>query len=131
MGGAHWDGGGDSFIHKGTNGRWRGVLTDKDIRGYTARAQMEIGPDCAAWLTLGAQACVMAACCDKNPARHWRRGVFDFVRSNCDGAAPLERDEHRQEQNHDCRNARRNWRVHQVKINRPCPDDGKAKGRKA
>jgi aryl sulfotransferase len=61
LGGALWDGGGDSFIHKGTNGRWRDVLTDKDIRDYTARALMELGPDCAAWLALGTRTKVMAA----------------------------------------------------------------------
>ena len=61
LGGALWEGGGDSFIHKGTNGRWRDVLTDKDIRDYIARALMELGPDCAAWLALGERAKVMAA----------------------------------------------------------------------
>ena len=32
LGGAFWDGGAATFINKGTNGRWRDVLTDADCR---------------------------------------------------------------------------------------------------
>ena len=61
LGGAFWEGGADSFIHKGTNGRWRDVLTDKDNALYIARALHELGPDCAAWLAMGMRSKVMAA----------------------------------------------------------------------
>ena len=61
LGGAFWEGGADSFIHKGTNGRWRDVLTDKDNALYVARAMHELGPDCAAWLAMGMRSKVMAA----------------------------------------------------------------------
>jgi aryl sulfotransferase len=50
LGGAMWNGGADSFIHKGTNGRWRDVLTADDVAAYERRALAELGPDCAAWL---------------------------------------------------------------------------------
>lgn len=56
LGGALWDGGGDSFIHKGTNGRWRDILTAEDVAAYEARALAELGPDCADWLANGARA---------------------------------------------------------------------------
>lgn len=53
LGGAFWDGGGDSFINKGTNGRWRDVLTAEDVAAYEARALAELGQDCTEWLTHG------------------------------------------------------------------------------
>jgi aryl sulfotransferase len=53
LGGALWEGGGTTFINKGTNGRWRDVLTDEDCRVYAARAEAELGSDCAAWLATG------------------------------------------------------------------------------
>jgi aryl sulfotransferase len=52
-GGIAWKGGADSFIHKGTNGRWRDALTIEDIAFYEAKAISELGPDCAAWLARG------------------------------------------------------------------------------
>ncbi len=53
MGGAIWQGGGGDFINKGTNQRWREVLTPAEVRDYDARALAELGPDCAAWLEMG------------------------------------------------------------------------------
>ena len=53
LGGAIWEGGADSFIFKGTNGRWRDLLTKADIDAYEARALKELGPDCAHWLATG------------------------------------------------------------------------------
>lgn len=50
LGGAFWDGGAETFIHKGTNGRWRDVLTPQDVAAYEARAQAELGSQCASWL---------------------------------------------------------------------------------
>lgn len=60
LGGAIFEGGGKSFIHKGTNGRWRDVLSPDDIAAYERRALAELGPDCARWLAEGqaAQAAV-------------------------------------------------------------------------
>src|SRR3954452_3930377 len=53
LGGAIWEGGADSFIFKGTNGRWRDQLTREDIEAYERRALSELGPECAHWLASG------------------------------------------------------------------------------
>jgi aryl sulfotransferase len=53
LGGAIFDGGGESFIHKGVNGRWRDVLNAADIAEYQTRAQAELGADCARWFETG------------------------------------------------------------------------------
>jgi aryl sulfotransferase len=53
LGGALWEGGGQTFIHKGTNGRWQWVLPEADSAAYEARAIAELGPDCAEWLASG------------------------------------------------------------------------------
>lgn len=53
LGGALWEGGGKTFINKGTNGRWQGMLSQQDSDEYEARALAELGPDCAAWLKNG------------------------------------------------------------------------------
>ena len=45
--------GGDSFIHKGTNGRWRDVLTLEDIAACDAAAARHLSADCARWLATG------------------------------------------------------------------------------
>lgn len=50
LGGAFWDGGAETFIHKGVNGRWRDLLTDEDNAAYEARARAELGEACAGWL---------------------------------------------------------------------------------
>lgn len=52
-GGAFWDGGASSFLHKGTNGRWRDVLTAKDNADYLKRAKKELGAAGARWLAEG------------------------------------------------------------------------------
>jgi aryl sulfotransferase len=54
LGGAFWDGGAQTFVHKGTNGRWRETLTSEDVARYEAKAVAELGPECAAWLAHGA-----------------------------------------------------------------------------
>lgn len=53
LGGACWDGGGSSFINRGTNGRWRDTMPEEDRRAYEAKALGELGPECAAWLATG------------------------------------------------------------------------------
>lgn len=51
--GVSWAGGAETFINKGTNGRWRDRLTAADIAAYEQRAIAELGPDCARWLAEG------------------------------------------------------------------------------
>ena len=53
LGGVFWDGGAETFVHKGTNGRWRDVLTAEDCRRYEETALRELGEDCARWLATG------------------------------------------------------------------------------
>lgn len=53
LGGAFWEGGAQTFIHKGINGRWRDVLSKEDIAKYEERAIAELGSDCARWLATG------------------------------------------------------------------------------
>ncbi len=53
LGGAFWDGGAKTFIHKGTNGRWREVLNADEVSKYERRAAEELGEECARWLSTG------------------------------------------------------------------------------
>jgi aryl sulfotransferase len=53
LGGLFWDGGAETFIHKGTNGRWRDILTAEDVERYERRALDELGEECARWLATG------------------------------------------------------------------------------
>jgi aryl sulfotransferase len=53
LGGAFWDGGAETFIHKGVNGRWRDVLNEDEVAAYEERAKKELGEECAHWLTTG------------------------------------------------------------------------------
>jgi aryl sulfotransferase len=53
LGGSLWEGGGATFINKGTNQRWKDLLTEADIRAYEERASAELGEDCARWLATG------------------------------------------------------------------------------
>jgi len=46
-------GGNAAFINKGTNGRWREVLTEADLELYEAAKTRVLTPDCAAWLEQG------------------------------------------------------------------------------
>ena len=61
LGGVFWDGGAETFINKGTNGRWRDTLTEADSRKYEDMALASLGPDCARWLATGATPATMAA----------------------------------------------------------------------
>ena len=61
LGGALWEGGGKTFINKGTNGRWRDTLSVADSAAYETRALAELGPDCAGWLAHGTRAAIRAA----------------------------------------------------------------------
>lgn len=53
LGGAFWDGGAETFVHKGVNGRWKDTLTAEECAEYEARALKELGADCAYWLKTG------------------------------------------------------------------------------
>jgi aryl sulfotransferase len=46
-------GGSRRFFNKGTNGRWRDVLTDDDLARYDAKVREKLSPDLAAWLERG------------------------------------------------------------------------------
>lgn len=46
-------GGSKTFIHKGTNGRWRDVLSDDELQLYDAAKKRVLEPDCAHWLETG------------------------------------------------------------------------------
>jgi aryl sulfotransferase len=61
LGGAVWEGGAKTFIHKGTNGRWRDVLSEAESRVYEARARQELGAECARWLATGELAAMAEA----------------------------------------------------------------------
>ena len=50
VGGAFWEGGAQTFIHKGINGRWHDVLSLEDRADYEAKARAEFGEECARWL---------------------------------------------------------------------------------
>jgi aryl sulfotransferase len=52
-GGVPWEGGAQTFIHRGVNGRWSETLTPEEILEYEARAVRELGSECAHWLATG------------------------------------------------------------------------------
>ncbi len=53
VGGIFWEGGADTFINKGVNGRWRDVLSPAESLAYERMAQEKLGADCARWLMTG------------------------------------------------------------------------------
>lgn len=53
LGGAMWKGGAKTFIHKGTNGRWRDMLTEEDSKRYEDMCYERLGDECAHWLLTG------------------------------------------------------------------------------
>lgn len=52
-GGFFWTGGSDTFIYKGTNGRWRGVLSKEELSQYDVLCDQVLSPDCRQWLAQG------------------------------------------------------------------------------
>jgi aryl sulfotransferase len=48
-----FEGGQKTFFHKGTNGRWRDVLTDDDLALYEQAKERVLEPACARWLEAG------------------------------------------------------------------------------
>jgi aryl sulfotransferase len=53
LGGVLWVGGADTFIHRGTNGRWQDTLTPDDCARYEQMAVERLGSPCALWLATG------------------------------------------------------------------------------
>jgi len=52
-GGQLWKGGAETFMHKGTNNRWRDVLSDEELALYDAACKRALTPDCREWLENG------------------------------------------------------------------------------
>ncbi len=52
-GGQFWKGGAETFMHKGTNNRWRDVLSDEELALYDTACGRALTPDCRAWLENG------------------------------------------------------------------------------
>jgi len=48
-----WQGGGNTFLHKGVNGRWRDVYAAEDLALYDARVKEEFPPALAHWIEFG------------------------------------------------------------------------------
>jgi aryl sulfotransferase len=48
-----WQGGGNTFINKGTNGRWRDIYSQEDLAAYDDRVKEEFSPELARWLEFG------------------------------------------------------------------------------
>ena len=53
---AHFVGGGETFLHKGTNDRWRDVLTEGELARYDAAVAKFLSPEQASWLERGSLA---------------------------------------------------------------------------
>jgi aryl sulfotransferase len=48
--GVSWKGGAQTFFNKGTNGRWREVLSEDELDLYEKAARRALTPDCRRWL---------------------------------------------------------------------------------
>ena len=48
-----FEGGADRFLYKGTNDRWRDVLTPEDLTLYEAAAARTLTPELKRWLERG------------------------------------------------------------------------------
>jgi len=48
-----WKGGGNTFLHKGTNNRWRDIYRAEDLAEYDRRVSTEFSPSLAAWCEHG------------------------------------------------------------------------------
>jgi len=52
-GGSFWEGGADTFLNKGTNGRWREVLSAAELELYDAACKRVLSSECRTWLENG------------------------------------------------------------------------------
>ena len=48
-----WQGGGNTFLHKGTNKRWEGVVDQADLDIYDGKMREEFSPELARWIEHG------------------------------------------------------------------------------
>jgi aryl sulfotransferase len=53
LGGAFWDAGAQTFIHKGINGRWTATLSSEESAEFEELAEERLGKECARWLVSG------------------------------------------------------------------------------
>ena len=53
LGGALWNGGSKTFIHKGTNGRWKEILPKEVSERYERMCVEKLGEVCARWINTG------------------------------------------------------------------------------
>lgn len=53
LGGAFWDAGAQTFIHKGVNVRWESTLLPRECVAYEKLAVENLGKECARWLLSG------------------------------------------------------------------------------
>ncbi|SDY56053.1 sulfotransferase domain-containing protein [Nitrosomonas sp. Nm58] len=52
-GGHFWKGGANTFLHKGTNGRWRDILSKEEMALYDAACKRALSHECREWLENG------------------------------------------------------------------------------
>lgn len=52
-GGGFLQGGAARFLNKGTNGRWRGILTTDELAQYDLVVKKQLSPECRRWLESG------------------------------------------------------------------------------
>jgi aryl sulfotransferase len=48
-----WQNGPQTFFFKGSNGRWKEVLSEAELAQYEVTASKVLTPDCRAWLENG------------------------------------------------------------------------------
>jgi aryl sulfotransferase len=48
-----WEGGAKTFLHKGTNGRWRDIISKDDLAAFDAKVKANFSPALAAWIENG------------------------------------------------------------------------------
>lgn len=51
-----WKGGMKTFFFKGTNGRWKGILSEDELAMYEATKSQVLTPECTRWLEKGREA---------------------------------------------------------------------------
>ena len=49
----NFEGGAETFLYKGTNARWRNVITPENLALYDAACERALTPECRAWLEQG------------------------------------------------------------------------------
>lgn len=53
LAGIAWNGGSQTFLNKGTNGRWKDTLSPDEVARFESLMVERLGPDCAHWLATG------------------------------------------------------------------------------